>query len=97
MPDDTLFNGSGTDAQRLALKTDSSAADYATIFGTSAGGNWFDISATGLSSVQYVRLNGVNNDRGVRLDSVFANTAAVPEPATVGLLGLVAPVASRRR
>ncbi len=89
MPDDNLFNGAGTNAQRAGLNTDTSAADYAAIFGGSGGGNWFDISGSGLSEVNYVRLNGDANDPtngGVRLDAVFANAAAVPEPACVGLL-----------
>ena len=51
MPDDSLFNGSGTNAQRLALTNDSSTSDYAAIFGTSGGGNWFDVSGSGVSRV----------------------------------------------
>jgi autotransporter-associated beta strand protein len=84
MPNDSLFNAGGTNAQRLALTTDASASDYGAIFGTSGGGNWFDISGSGLSQVSYVRLNGDANDPstgGVRLDGVFANAAAVgPTP-----------------
>jgi hypothetical protein len=89
MPDDDLFNGAGTNAQRLALTSDASAADYAAIFGDTGGGNWFDISGSGLSEVDYVRLNGDANDPssgGVRLDAVFANASTVPEPASVSLL-----------
>ena len=62
MADDSLFNGSGTNAQRLALTNDSSTSNYATIFGASGGGNWFDVSGSGLSSINYVRLNGDAND-----------------------------------
>jgi hypothetical protein len=90
MPDDSLFNGAAsTNAQRLALATDSSPADYAETFGTSGGGNWFDVSGSGLSQIDYVRLNGDTNDPasgGVRLDAVFANQlAVVPEPSLMGL------------
>jgi hypothetical protein len=89
MPNDDLFNGLGINAQRLALTTDASASNYAAIFGDSGGGNWFDVSGSGLSQVNYVRLNGDANDPasgGVRLDAVFANAAAVPEPASLWFL-----------
>jgi hypothetical protein len=86
MPNDDLFNGAATDAQRAALQSDGSAADYGAIFGSTGGGNWFDISNSGLSSVQFVRLNAVNTDAAVRLDGAFANPAAVPEPGSVGAL-----------
>jgi len=76
MPDDTRFNSpSSTNAQRLALTTDNSTADYNEMFGNSGGGNWIDISGSGLAKVDYVRLNGDANDPsngGVRLESVFA-------------------------
>jgi hypothetical protein len=93
MPDDSLFNGNGTNAQRAALATDNSPADYSEIFGASGGGNWFDVSGSGLSQIDYVRLNGDANDPasgGVRLDAVFANAAAVsvPEPVGAGLFAL---------
>jgi len=100
MPNDNLFNGTGTSAQRSALTTDASASDYAAIFGDSGGGNWFDISGSGLSQVDYVRLNGDANDPssgGVRLDAVFANAAAVPEPTTISLLALSAMTLLKRR
>jgi hypothetical protein len=101
MPDDNLFNGTGTNAQRLALKTDTSQASYDAIFGASGGGNWFDISASGLSEVNYLRLNGVNvgtgSLNGVRLDAVFANAAAVPEPAGVALALVGTLLFTRRR
>jgi prepilin-type processing-associated H-X9-DG protein len=100
MLNDNLFNGTGTNAQRLAFTTDASTADYSAMFGTSGGGNWFDISGSGLSSVDYVRLNGDANDPGtggVRLDAVFANSADIPEPASASLLVLPAILLLRRR
>jgi len=90
MPDDNLFNGTGTNADRLALKNDNSTDTYDAIFGRSGGGNWFDISNCGLSEVQYVRLNGVNcggTSGGIRLDAVYTTqNAVVPEPVTMLLL-----------
>lgn len=89
MPNDNVFNGTGTNADRNALTTDASPSDYAAIFGSSGGGNWFDLSGSGLSQINYVRLNGDANDPsdgGVRLDGVFANSAATPEPASLSLL-----------
>jgi hypothetical protein len=106
MPNDNLFNGTGTAAQRQALTTDSSASDYNAIFGNSGGGNWFDISGSGLSQVDYVRLNGDANEAsniggaahgGVRLDAVFANANAVPEPASLALVPLAAAAFLKRR
>jgi hypothetical protein len=100
MPSDDLFNGSGTNAQRLALAGDTSASDYTMIFGDSGGGNWFDISGSGLSQVNYVRLNGDSSvpiSGGIRLDAVFANANAVPEPANIGLLALAGTFCSKRR
>lgn len=96
MIDDNLFNGTGTNADRLALKTNATESDYAAIFGASAGGNWFDISLSGLSEVNYVRLNGVGTPNGVRLDAVFANDAAVPEPAATGAIVFAVLLLTRR-
>jgi general secretion pathway protein G len=92
MPNDNLFNGAGTNAQRLAFTTDTSTGtplSYDTMFGTSGGGNWFDVSGSGLSQIDYVRLNGDANDPasgGVRLDAVIVNSADVPEPISASLL-----------
>jgi hypothetical protein len=77
-----LFSTSGADRNNAAV--------YNAIFGTSAGGNWFDISGCGLDEVNFLRLNAVNcTDAGVRLDAVFASRASavpVPEPVSLGLL-----------
>ena len=102
MPDDNLFNGTGTNADRLLLKTNSSATTYSSLFGTSGGGNWFDISASGLSEVSYVRLNGINcggTSGGVRLDAVFTTPQAmVPEPVLLsGALIAGCGLLARRR
>lgn len=101
MPDDSLFNSpAATDAQRKSLSTDTLPADYAAIFGTSAGGNWFDLSDSGLSEINYVRLNAVNTPStgGIRLDAIYATPASVPEPATFGLALLAgAALVARRR
>jgi hypothetical protein len=99
MPNDALFNGVATDADRKALSTDAAPASYAGIFGASGGGNWFDISNSGLAEVNYLRLNGVNvpGSGGVRLDGVFANSAAVPEPAAISLVAAGAILLMRRR
>lgn len=92
MVDDSLFNGlAGTDAMRALMEGNTTPGDYDAIFGISGGGNWFDISFCGLSSVEYIQLNGVNctSNMGIRLDAVFTTDAAmVPEPATMLLLGL---------
>lgn len=101
MPNDSIFNDPslGTNAARDALNNDTTGSLYSGIYGTSGGGNWFDISGAGLASVQYVRLNGVNTDPngGIRLDSVFANAAAVPEPSIcVGLAAAVVFLKRRR-
>jgi hypothetical protein len=103
MSDDTLFNNpSSTNAQRLALVTDTSAPDYTEQFGTSGGGNWFDVSGSGLSSIDYVMLNGDANDPstgGVRLEDLFVNANAVPEPGSLSLLciGAIALLSRSRR
>lgn len=87
--DDAVFNGVGsTNAQRQALITDASTETYAGIYGTSGGGNWFDISDAGLAQVQYLRLNAAPASSAIRLDAVFANALAVPEPGTLALVAL---------
>jgi prepilin-type processing-associated H-X9-DG protein/prepilin-type N-terminal cleavage/methylation domain-containing protein len=101
MPDDSLFNSTATDAQRKLFLASTSTVDYAAVFGTSAGGNWFDLSQTGLESIQYLRLNGVNvgnaSFNGIRLDGVFAAPQAVPEPGGLALLAMRGACLRRRR
>lgn len=54
-------------------------------YGNSAGGNWFDLSGTGLDRVLYVKLEDIHGSNlGLRLDGF----AAIPEPATLMLLGI---------
>lgn len=56
-------------------------------YGDSAGGNWFDLSGTGLDSILYVKLTdiyGTDSYDSLRLDGFVA----VPEPATMLILGL---------
>lgn len=87
MPDDSLFNDpASTNADRLAFRQDSTPSTYSEVFGSSAGGNWIDLSSTGLSSISYLRLNAVSTDTGIRLDALFANPAAIPEPSTLALM-----------
>ncbi len=90
MPNDSLFNGSGTNADRAAFRVSTDAEEYSSIFGASAGGNWFDLSNSGLPKIQYLRINvDANAPVTVRLDSVFANPAAlVPEPLGLASLAI---------
>ncbi len=90
MPDDTIFNDpASTNGQRAALKNSTDPNDYSSVFGGTAGGNWFDISDSGLSQIQYLRINvAANAPAIVRLDSVFANAMAVPEPSVAVTLAL---------
>lgn len=99
MANENLFNGSGTNAERLAMKNNNSTDDYDAIFGTSGGGNWFDISNCGLDGVEYIQLNAVNcaPAMGIRLDAVYTTAAAVPEPTTIAIFGLGGLLLRRRR
>jgi hypothetical protein len=60
----------------------------------SAGGNWLDLSATGLPAVQFVRFE-VPADQNVRL--VLDAVTAVPEPEAMILLLPVLGLLARRR
>ena len=56
-------------------------------YGDSAGGNWFDLSETGLDSILYVKLDDIGGgSSGLRLDG-FVGVSAVPIPGAVWLLG----------
>jgi len=69
-------------------------------YGDSAGGNWFDLSGTGLDYVEYVKLEdmGSTGSLGLRLDG-FVGVSAVPVPGAVWLLGsgLIGLIGIRRR
>lgn len=78
-------------------------ASRADAYGLSGGGNWLDISETGLAQVGYIRFDVLSDAPAYfALDAIYLNHdaigAAVPEPATLGLLaaGLMF-VATRRR
>ena len=73
------------DSSGITDWTDTSAVLAA--YGDSAGGNWFDLSGTGLDRIQYVKLDniyGTDRYNSLRLDGFVA----VPEPATMLILGL---------
>ncbi len=78
----------------------------------SAGGTWLDLSATGLSSFQYVRLSNPkfqlvtdgslvdvvgNTSANLFINAISANTLAVPEPGVLGLLVGAGLLSLRRR
>lgn len=74
-------------------------------YGLSGGGNWLDISSTGLSQVGYVRfdvdINAPSASGYFALDAVYLNNnaigAAVPEPTGLASLALIGLVGLRRR
>lgn len=91
MPNDNLFNGDGIGTQRAALLNSSDPVAYYDVFGTSGGGNWFDISDCGLDSVNFIRINAIDcGGAGIRLSAVFSSfestIAPIPEPASLSLL-----------
>jgi hypothetical protein len=77
----SLFNGL-TYSQMLS----------SSVLNGSAGGTWFDLAGSGLSSVNYIRFDVPVNDRLV-LDSI----SAVPEPTTIGAVLVLAAMPLLRR
>jgi hypothetical protein len=70
-----------------------------TIYKGSAGGTGFDLAASGFSSIQYIKVEGLAGFAGGEVDA-FADVRAsvvVPEPATVGALVVGLSLARRRR
>jgi hypothetical protein len=60
----------------------------------SAGGQWLDLSGTGLSSVNYVRFDVTAAGEKMYVDSVVG--IAVPEPGAVMMLGILGGIALLR-
>ena len=74
-------------------------AQLMALYGGSGGGTGIDLAPTGLDWVQYVRVSvSATAPLDVDIDA-FADVAAVPEPATLALVGLGAAgvLAARRR
>ncbi len=67
-----------------------------TLFNGSAGGNWLDLTSTGLTSFQYVEFS-VPADSGEQMVIDAISAQAVPEPASLLLIPLALMAASRRR
>jgi hypothetical protein len=78
----------------------------------SAGGTWLDLSATGLSSFQYIRFSDPkfqllsdgslvdivgSTNANFFINAISANTLAVPEPGVLGLLVGTGLLSLRRR
>jgi hypothetical protein len=77
-------------------------ASLLTVYGSSAGGNWLDISGTGLSDVDFIRFTVPSTDTfSFQLDAVTVSTAAtgsaVPEPAALAILTLSGGLFLRRK
>jgi hypothetical protein len=61
----------------------------------SAGGNWFDLSGSGLDSVQYVRFVVPEGASGYHM--VVDSVVVTPEPATLGVLVVAGLALTQRR
>lgn len=80
-------------AASVAGKTAANVLD--TFYKGSAGGTGFDLSASGFSSIQYVRFEGLAGFANGEIDAVADVRAIVPEP--LGVIGLMVSLAVRRR
>ena len=59
------------------------------IYAGSAGGAGFDLTASGFSSIQFIRVEGLSGFDTGEIDA-FADVRAVPEPSALGLVGALA-------
>jgi hypothetical protein len=80
-----------------------SYADVVNVFEGSGGGTWFDASASGLTTIQFLRFT-VPDDQNptttntLEIDALMANSAlVVPEPAAMLTTPIIASMALRRR
>ncbi|MEM6313069.1 MAG: PEP-CTERM sorting domain-containing protein [Planctomycetota bacterium] len=71
------------------------AADALDLYAGSAGGAGFDLAVSGFASIEFVRFDGVSGFAGGEIDAV-ADVRPIPEPASLGVLG-VAGLALLRR
>jgi len=81
-------------ASQIAGKTASFVLDN--IYAGSAGGTGFDLAASGFSSIQYIRVEGLEDFDGGEIDA-FADVRAVPEPGAALVAGILAISLLRRR
>ena len=74
-------------------------AEIIAAYDGSGGGAGIDIGAYGLDLVTHVRVSNPSGSASVPEIDAFADVAAVPEPTTVGLVGIagLAAFATRRR
>ncbi len=89
-----------------AFNGKASFADVLAVFDGSAGGTWVDASASGLTSIGYIRLSVLDDNdpstiNNLEVDSLLTNSAQlgglVPEPTMLsGLLAMFAVRRSRR-
>ena len=72
-------------------------AQIAGSFAGSGGGDWFDVSGTGLSAFQFVRLSVPAGLDPSTSRMIVDAIVAVPEPASLSVLGLAAAAVLFRR